>query len=310
MNGFFMNARGVVLSSLLLASVAPAAHSAGTQRFIPGNGASDAYPDAELGIVFDARPVLGTSGRIRVYRAVDRVLVDSIDVSEASTTASGETQTAMPRTNTEIDAIGGAVTTIDGRARWVYYSPVKIAGNRAGIELHDGKLAYGTSYYVVIDAGVLRGSIRGVAFDGVSDPSAWTFTTRHAPSSVTDVSVGMRGPTDFRSIQAALNWIMAHCSNSAPVAYGCNTGATQKRVRIAAGVFEELLFLRDVDNISLIGAGRRRTQVQYENFDNYNPGTGVSDVKPLTTMSAVGTGTRRRLGGGRSVLLIEDSDFT
>jgi pectin methylesterase-like acyl-CoA thioesterase len=278
-------------------------------RFSPANGESGAYPDAELAIVFDAAPVLGITGKINVYRASDGALVDSVDVSDAPVAASGETQTAVPRTNTEIDAISRAVTTIGGRSRWVYYTPVRIGGSQATIKLHDGKLDYDTRYYVTVDPGVLVGSIRGVPFAGVSSPSAWTFTTRSAPSSYTDVSVGNLGRTDFRSIQGALNWIMEHCASGASAAYACNTVATEKRVRIAPGVFHELLFLRNVDNISLTGTDRLLSYAQYENFENYNPGTGGSSVAAMTTMSDEGTGTRLRLGGGRAVLLVEGGDL-
>jgi pectin methylesterase-like acyl-CoA thioesterase len=278
-------------------------------QFVPANGEKDAYPDALLSIRFDQAPALGASGKINVYRAADAVLVDSIDVSDALTSASGETQTAAPRTNTEIDALGSAVTSIGGRFRWIYYSPVSIERTLATIKLHDGKLTYDTSYYVTVDPGVLVGSIRGVPFNGVTDPSAWTFTTRHPPSSYTDVTVGQVGRTDFRSVQSALNWIMEHCATGAQAAYSCNTAATAKRIHVGPGKFHELLFLRNVDNVSVVGADRLLTQVEYENYENYNPGTGGSGTAALTTLSDEGTGTRRRLGGGRAVLLIEGGDL-
>ena len=275
----------------------------------PANGAADVYPDAELAVVFDREPVLGTSGKISVYRAADHELVDAIDVSEAPVAASAETQTAVPRTNTEIDALGSAVTSIAGRFRWVYYTPVVIERNRVTIKLHDGRLAHDETYYVTVDPGVLTGTVRGKPFNGVSDPSAWTFATRGAPASYTDVSVGKFGRTDFRTVQGALNWIMEHCADGAQAVYGCNTVATEKRIHIGPGVFRELLFLRGVDNISLVGLDRLLTQVEYRNFENYNPGTGGSGIVALTTMSDEGTGTRRRLGGGRAVLLIEGGDL-
>jgi pectin methylesterase-like acyl-CoA thioesterase len=224
-------------------------------------------------------------------------------------TATGETQTAVPRTNTEVDSLGGAVTSIGGRARWVYYTPVKIEGNVAIIKLHDGKLAYNTAYYVTIDEGVLTGTIHDTAFTGVTDPAAWTFTTGDPPSSYTEVTVSADGSADFRSVQGALDWIMEHCAAGASATFQCNTGATPKQVRISNGVYEELLFLRGVDNLTLSGESRHGARIQYDNFENYNPGTGGSSVAPLETNSDEGTGTRRRLGGGRAVLLIEGGDL-
>lgn len=277
--------------------------------FIPAPGDTHAHVDSPLEIVFDEPPSLGVSGKINIYRVSDNALADSIDISDALVSASGETQTAVPRANTEIDALGGGVTSIGGRARWVYYTPVRIKGNTAVIKLHDGKLAYNTAYYVTIEAGVLAGTLRGADFTGIADPSIWTFTTGNPPSSYSNVSVAARGPADFRSVQGALNWIMEHCAAGAAATFNCNTSATAKQIRIRNGVYEELLFLRGVDHLTLTGESRLGTRIQYDNFENYNPGTGGSAVAPLDTNSDEGTGTRRRLGGGRPVLLIEGGDL-
>lgn len=277
--------------------------------FVPAPGDARIPVDTRLEIVFDEPPALGTSGKINVYRVSDNALTDSIDVSEVLVSASGETQTAVPRTNTEIDAIGGSVTSIQGRARWVYYTPVTINGNTAVIKLHDGKLAHNTAYYVTMDSGVLIGTLRGVPFQSIVDPAVWTFTTGDPPSSYIDVTVAGRGKSDFRSVQGAINWIMEHCAAGASALFNCNTGSTAKQIRIRDGVYEELLFLRGVDNLTLTGESRRGTRIQYDNFENYNPGTGGSSVTPLVTNSDEGTGTRRRLGGGRAVLLIEGGDL-
>ena len=280
-------------------------NTAHSHTYNPAPGESQVRIDSRLTIVFDAPPALGPTGKINVYKVSDQSLVDSIDVSNAPASASGETQTAVPRTNTEIDAIAGAVTSLSGRARWVYYTPVMIQGNAATIKLHDGKLAFNTSYYVTIDPGVLTAP----GFTGISDPSAWTFTTGNPPASYTDVSVAPDGVADFSSVQGALNWIMDHCASSAPASYQCNTAATEKRIQIGDGVYDELLFLRNVDNLTLRGASRHGVSVQYNNYENYNPGTGGSSVTPATTNSDEGTGTRRRLGGGRPVFLVEGGDL-
>src|SRR5690348_15908786 len=86
-----------------------------SSRLVPANGATAAYVDTRLTITFDSAPTLGTSGTIKVFNASDNTLVDTIDISGAPASATGETQTVIPKTNTEIDQIGAAVTTLGGR---------------------------------------------------------------------------------------------------------------------------------------------------------------------------------------------------
>ncbi len=278
-------------------------------RLEPANGATAAYVDTRLKITFDRMPTLGTSGTIRVFKVSDNTLVDTIDISGAPASATGETQTVVPRTNTEIDQIGAGVTTLGGRSRWVYYTPVVVAGPVATIKLHDGKLAYDTSYYVTVDDGVLTGKVRGMPFTGIASAYDWTFTTRSRPESYLDVVVDDDGDADFRSVQGALNWIMNHCASGASASFGCNTVNTPKTIDIRSGTYSELLFIRNLANITLRGNRRLPPAVQYENFENYNPGTGGSAVAAGITNASERGGTRRALGGGRAVLLAEGGDL-
>ena len=278
-------------------------------RLVPANGATDAYVDTRLKITFDSAPILGTSGTIKVFKVSDNSLVDTIDISGAPASATGETQTVIPKTNTEIDQIGAAVTTLGGRSRWVYYTPVELDGRVASIKLHDGKLAYDTSYYVTLDDGVLTGTVRGTPFTGLATAGDWSFTTRSPPESYLDIVVDDNGPADFRSVQGALNWIMNHCASGASASFGCNTVATPKTIDIRSGTYSELLFIRNLANITIRGNRRHSVVVQHENFENYNPGTGGSAVAAGVTNSSERGGTRRFLGGGRAVLLVEGGDL-
>ena len=242
----------------------------------------------------------------------DGTLVDTIDVSDAVVTAGGETQTVISKYNTEIDKIGANLTStvLSGRYRSVYYTPVTILGNTASIKLHDGVLAYGVSYYVTVDSSVFSGAtLGGSTWAGISSSTAWTFTTKSAPASSTSVTVSATGSSaDFRSVQGALNWIMEKCSSGGTDST-CNTSSVAKTITIADGTYNELLFMRNVSNITITGTTRAGTIVQYENYEHYNPGSGGSATSVATTLTTEGSLTRRALGGGRSVFLIEGGDL-
>lgn len=91
------------------------------------------------------------AGKITVRRASDNVIVDQIDISNAPSAT--DTQTAIPRTNLEIDALGlGAMPDNAARARFVWYRPITVSGNAARIKLRSNKLAFDTTYVVRLSA--------------------------------------------------------------------------------------------------------------------------------------------------------------
>lgn len=273
-----------------------------TATFVPANGETDAYADTRLSITFDAPPTLGTAGQIRITRVSDGSVVDTVDISGAPVASGGETQAYMPAANTEIDKLGNNVGSLT-QWRYVYYTPVTISGNTATVRLHDGVLAYGTRYAVSVDSGVLNGKIAGKAFDGISTPTAWVFQTKAAPLSPTAVTVAASGTSDFRSVQGALDWIMQN---------GCVTCANAndaKTITIENGSYNEQLFLRNVNNLTITGQTRTGVVVYDDNYESYNPSTGGSKTAPQTTLTTEGSGTRRSLGGGRSVFLVEGADL-
>lgn len=273
--------------------------------YAPARGATAAYKDTRLQISFDAPPTIGTAGTVRVYKA-DGTLVDTIDISGAPVTAGGETQTRYAAANTEVDQIGNNVANLT-QYRFVYYRPVTVAGNVATIRLHDNVLDWSTAYYVTISDGVLRGTVGGTAFAGVSGTTGWTFTTKAAPASQTAVTVDDDGTAaDFRTVQGALDWQMANGCTS------CANTSSDKSITIRAGTYDEQLFLRNVNNLTIRGDSRQGSIVRYDNWEAFNPSTGGSRAAANTTLSAIGgnvaLGTRRSLGGGRSVFLIEGGD--
>ena len=69
------------------------------------------------------------------------------------------------------------------------------------------------------------------------------------------------------------------------------------------GTYEELLFMRGVNNLTIKGESREGVIIRYTNSDGFNGGTGGSGVvSNRTPGSTIGA------GGGRAVLLLERSD--
>jgi pectin methylesterase-like acyl-CoA thioesterase len=193
----------------------------------------------------------------------------------------------------------------------VFYRPVTIRGNSARIRLHSNKLDFNTTYLVTIDNGVFTGTVNTAPFAGVAVGDGWTFTTKGAPASNTNVTVDDDGSdADFRTLQGALNWIMQRCSTGSPSSFDCRTVATPKAIALRNGNYPEFAILRNVANLTIVGESREGVHVGDDNFESLNSGSGASATAIGTTLSTSGRVIGHRiLGGGRSVLLVESSDL-
>ena len=262
------------LTRTITASVAPQFVQP-TQTYLlqgasaPAARAGAANIDTVLKLTFDSPPTLGTNGSIRIFRMADDTLVDVI------------------RTHGETDAIGYSGQTV---VRRVNTAPIRIDGNTATIALHNGKLNYGTEYYVAIANGVFTNTtLGGTPFVGIGRLGGWSFTTKAAAPTASTVTVDDDDDAaDFRTVQGALNYAMQKFSKTAPVT-----------VNVKNGTYDELLFLNGKDNVTIRGESRDGVLIRYTNNDSLNPGTGASQ-SPTTTGSPA---------GGRAVMLIESSDM-
>lgn len=273
---------------------------------LPAAGAAGVHVDTALMLAFDGAPKLGSTGFVTVRRASDGTVVDRIDLSTAP--SAGDTQAVLARSNLEIDALAlGAMPENAQRARFVWFRPVTISGNAAVIKLHNNRLAFDTTYTVTIDAAAFGGTVHGAAFAGAQ----WSFTTRSAPISRTSVTVDDDGSAaDFRTLQGALNWVMANCSTGSAPAWGCNTVATPKTITLKNGLYPELATLRNVHNLNIVGESRDGVRVGTVNFESLNSGSGATAAAAGTTFTASGRVPGHRvLGGGRAVLLVENADL-
>lgn len=221
--------------------VMPTATYTFTNQLSPAAGETNAYEDATLKLTFDAAPTLGTVGSVRIFKTSDDSLVDKIALVDES------------------DAIGY------GTLRNLKTKPIRISGNTASISLHANKLEPGTSYYVAISESVFSGAtLAGQAFAGVGKNADWSFTTRPAlAAGLTSLVVDDNGTTaHFRSVQGALNYAMKNIA--------LDDAAT---ITINNGIYEEPLYLRNKNNVTLIGESRDNTVIQYPNNELLNSGS-------------------------------------
>lgn len=246
-----------------------------------------AYKDVRLELTFnEGEPRLGRSGSIRIFDAATNKEVDRIDMADVH-----QERVKMAKEqiiHTAMDIIGSRKLK---RYRIVYYDPVKIEGSRLCITPHYDVLEYEKSYYVTID----REAVEAAGFEGV-DKGEWRFTTKAKPTSST-VTVGAEN-TDFRTVQAALD-------------YGYDLGKDAAlTIEIAPGDYEEQLFIRYNNNLTIRGMGATSDDVRihYANCDNLNGGVGGSTSIAGNEYGKPKAGDAIPYTGGRSVLLIESCD--
>lgn len=234
---------------------------------LPATGERGVPVDTRLQLKFDRAPTLNATGSIRIVRAADNATVDVI------------------RPGMELDEIGAAQ---DGVKRVVRYKAITLDGATATIRPHDGKLAYGADYLVLVDGNLFGGaSLSGAPFDGIGKAAGWRFRTRDSAPQGSTLRVAVEGKADFRTVQGALNHAMRNIPRAQPVT-----------ISLADGRYEGLLYLRGKDNVTLKGASRTGTVIAAENSDGVNPGSGVGQL-PFAPGAS----------GGRSVLLVEDADM-
>ncbi|PUA27784.1 MAG: hypothetical protein B0W54_14725 [Cellvibrio sp. 79] len=216
-----------------------------TGRVDPVVSEANAYVDTKLSITFDAPPTLGTSGRIRIFKAGDDSIVDTITLSD------------------NIDAIG---YPSQGNYRIVKSNPLSINGNTLTITVDNAKLAYNTAYYVAIADGVVTGAnLNGTSFTGLGKSAGWSFTTKAAAPAAGDVTVDDNGPADFRTVQGAINHVVQTVAKDTPVT-----------ISVKNGDYRELLYLRGKNNLTIQGESRNGVMIHYTNNENTNGGTGTS----------------------------------
>ena len=276
---------------LLAASALLACSRTGQVVPFPANGAVDVNVDTHLMLTFDDVPVVGASGWIRIFDVGTGECVDSLDLSvpagptESRTYAPNIDYTKVPydyardfvptNRNTVPGTPSGTaeptppdyqLTIIGGFTDAFHFHPVLVPGNTAVIYPHNNVLEYGHKYRVAIDKGVFA-----------AVPKKWTFTTKaEAPSLKDTLIVDASGQGDFSTLQGALDLVPDWSPN--PVV-----------IKVLPGDYEEIVYVRNKSNVTIIGSGADVTRVHYANNEVFNP-------HPLTvkTNERAGTFPQRR----------------
>ena len=241
------------------------------------NTTEEVYIDGELSVEFQSVPNMGTEGQIRIF-SKNGTLVDMIDMKDV--TATPVQMTNDTPYNTTIDFIGP-----ESLKRWraVYYRPVRIEGKKVMIRPHSNVLEYGKSYYLTID----QEAFVAEGFKGITEGEI-TFNTKSAPSSKSEITVAKNGEADFRTIQGAIDW-----------AYSCGPN-TPVTINIKNGTYEETIFARQNNNITIKGESRDGVILQYCNAEELANGVGGSVSMKARTGESIGK------SGGRAVILFEN----
>lgn len=262
----------------------------GTKPLPPDPSSTVLCVDAPLVISFDQAPVLGKSGLVQVFKA-DGTLVDKIDLADISKVDVLSDGTMVPK-GADADADKIAIdndspfhTFMDAlhsaQYRIVHYTPLRIKGKSLEIKFHNEALSFGESYYVTVDA-----SVAGKAVGKDDMP----FTVKAAPSGST-FKVAADGSGDFCTVQGALSYVSRAVKKDDAVT-----------IEIGEGTYQELLFLRNKNNVTIKGVSREKSVIAYPNNDSYETGSGASVSARPSLGATIGK------SGGRSVFLVESCD--
>ncbi|WP_414660580.1 pectinesterase family protein [Horticoccus sp. 23ND18S-11] len=232
-----VNAVGAVSSAPAVLAVPSTMVATAT---FPGNGATGVNIDTPLRITFDRTAVAGSTGRVRIHRASDGAVVDTLDLGVSPQTRLIGTQTTP-----------------------FIFLPVIATGNTATLYPRAGVLAYGQTYYVTVEQGVVRDG-PGASFTGLSDPAAWRFTTKAAgpAANATAVTVAADGSGDFSTVQGAIDFVPLNNTQRVVI--------TVKR-----GLYNEINYIGSAKPfITVRGEDRAGTVIAYPNNANFNTLTG------------------------------------
>ena len=252
----------------------------GTPAPPPGPSSKTVCIDETLILQLDKTPVLGSSGLIRVF-TTDGTEVDRIDLADMATVTVRDDGVMIPKAqitgetllNTFMDVLKSG-----SRYRIVHYTPLRVKGNTLEIRLHSGVLNFGNSYYVTVDESVCGKAVAA---------GEWNITVKAKPSTL---KVAADGSADFCTVQGALNYASTLDKN------------TEVTVEVGSGTFEEMLFLRDKNKVTIKGVSRDATVIRYPNNESYCGGSGASSTSKPTVGKAIGT------PGGRGLFLVENCD--
>jgi pectin methylesterase-like acyl-CoA thioesterase len=257
---------------VFIAAAAPA--GAAVVSLLPANGAQQVNPDTHLVLRFDRAPVLGASGRIRIYDAVSGRLVDTLDLSipagptertrlpaapylstpyvyaNGPRATNGNTKAGTPSAGAEPGDPGKyQLTIIGGFTDGFHFHPVILRDKTATIYPHNNLLEYGKRYRVQIDDAVFGQAVK-----------SWRFSTKpRGPAADAErVVVSANGTADFSTVQGALDHVPDHPSR-------------RTTIFVRNGDYEEIVYFRNKSNLTIHGESRDKVRIHYANNEVFNP---------------------------------------
>jgi pectate lyase len=219
--------------------------------YFPESGETAAYADTYLELYFSSIPVINraATGTVRIYKS-NGTLVDTIKPAAETMYGYGYSGNS-------------GLGTIN-----VQHQLIQVIGNTVRIIPHHNTstgltlLENSTSYYVLIDDGIISGTLRGSAFAGITDSGEWTFTTGSAPSPSNNTLTVGEGK-QFITVQGALSYLMK------------NSKTGDWTVKIEPGTYYERIFYAGSANITMSGQGSATygtdVEIQWCNQDGGDP---------------------------------------
>jgi len=255
------------------------------QALFPREGSSMVNPDVQLKLTFKSVPRVGSSGTIRIVDAESGQVVDTLDMSippgptkpvdpavraknylafpypydRVSRPTNRDTKPGTPSAGAVPTSNQYQLTIIGGFTDGFHFYPITIVGNTATIHPHHDLLEYGKSYYVEIDREVFN--VDNNEFAGITK-NTWRFATKprsKAPSpNAKRLIVSADGTGDFNTVQGALDFVPDHLKQ-------------RLTINVRNGLYEEIVYARNKDNVTLLGESQDKTIVRYANNEVFNP---------------------------------------
>ncbi|MCD8265251.1 MAG: pectinesterase family protein [Tannerellaceae bacterium] len=252
-------------------------------QFFPEHGASEVNPNVQLRITFPEQPIVNTKGYIRIFDAATDRQVDCLDMSIPAGPTEPDrerkqkaayTQVPYPYTSTHhtnantlpgtpsgtaIQDTSNYQLTIIGRfTDGFHFYPVLVRANTATIYPHHNLLEYGKGYYVTIDPEVF--TLPKNAFRGITGKNTWRFHTKMTGPDPKQrkLVVSADGTHDFNTVQGCMDYIPDFSDEA-------------WKVLIKNGNYEELVYFRNKQNITIQGESREGVVIHYANNETFNP---------------------------------------
>ncbi|HMP81865.1 MAG TPA: pectinesterase family protein, partial [Verrucomicrobiota bacterium] len=234
------NAIGTATGSMTLTVNVPVFSTMTVTATSPGNGATDICSDTPLTVTFSDTVSLGSVGSIKIFNTADPdTPVDTINV------ASGLVQQRK----------------FPGDNQSFSYQTIQITGNTVKIYPNFNVMSPSQTYYVTLDPKTFKDS-GGTNFVGLTNTSAWQFTTKSGPADPANPVVNADGSADFLTVQGAVNSIPSGAS------------PTQRVIQIRNGDYNEIVNISGKHNVTFRGQNRTATRVGFANNATFQAANG------------------------------------